>query len=144
MRALRREAPGDWKTPRAVGREHDQLGGRRLDPREREHDGTVRDEHDVAAGRSSPRQLTERAKLLGLARAIVEEIAQRRPWLGRAERQARGLEAATPGARQHARDRDAARPERRPDAARVLPSGVGEDALRRAVVELETGRTADP
>jgi len=51
----------------------------------------VRDEQDVAAGGSSARELLERAKLLRLARAIVEEIAERRPRLRGAEREARGL-----------------------------------------------------
>ena len=105
---LRREASRDSKAPGAVGREHDQLGGHRLDPREGEHDGAVRDEHDVAAGRSSPRQLAERAKLLRLAGAIVEEIAQWRPRLRGAEGEARGLETTAPRAREDAADRDAA------------------------------------
>ena len=114
------QAPGDPEAPRTLRREHDQLGGRRLDPRERENDGAVGDEHHVAAGGLAPRDLAQRGQLLRLAGAVVEEIAESRPGLGGAEGEPRGLETSAPRAREHASERNTAGPERGPDAPGVV------------------------
>ena len=55
---------------------------------------------------------------------------------------ARGLYATAPRAGQHPLDGNAARSERFADASRVRPAGVGEVALRAAVVEPHAGRVA--
>src|SRR4029453_15924989 len=102
-----------------------QLGGRRLDSCERKYDGAVWEEHDVSRGRPGARAVPPRDQVLGLGRTVVEEVAQRRPGLRGAEREACGLKTPTPGAREHAADRNGARRERRPDAPRVLAPRVG-------------------
>src|SRR4030095_2721112 len=80
-----RQAPGDPEAARAVGREHDQLAGSRLDSGERLNDRTVRDEHEIPSGGPPAGDLAQRAQLLGLARAVVEEVAERCPDLCTAE-----------------------------------------------------------
>src|SRR5262249_17425288 len=137
------EPAGELEAPRVVGGEDDELGRRRLDSRQRKDNGTVRDEHEVAAGGPAPSDVPERAHLLGLSGVGVEEVAERRPGPRAAEGEPRGLEAATPRARQHAADGNAARPERVANTTGVLAARIGQVALGRTVLEPEAGWIPD-
>jgi len=103
----------------------------------------VRDEHEIAAGGPPAGDLAQRTHLLGLVRAIVEQVAERRPRLCLAEGEPRSLEAATPRAREDAADGNRALTEGGAHAPCVLAAAVGEVALGRTVVEAEAGRIAD-
>src|SRR5262249_4525907 len=136
-------APGDGEGAGAVGGAQAHLAGRRRDAGEGRDAGAVSDEYEITAGRPPAGDLAQRGELLGLVCAIVEQVAERRPRLCLAEGEPRGLEAAAPRAREHAADGNRALAEGGADAPPLLAAGVGEIALRRAVVEAEAGRIAD-
>src|SRR5688572_11244023 len=95
----------------------------------------MRDEHQVAfAGVLAD----ERAQLTNLPFAIIgppEKVAKRLVSLGFPEREARRLEAAAPGAREHPLDRNAAPAPFLADALRVRAAFVAQVALGAAVLE---------
>src|SRR5439155_818732 len=75
--------------------------------------------------------------------AVAEERVERRPGRGPPKGQARGLEAATPLAREHAPDRDSSRGERGAHAARLGAALLREVALGGALVQAEARRVAE-
>jgi hypothetical protein len=82
------------------------------------------------------------ARLLGFLRALPEEGVERCERLGSPEGELRRLERSAPGARQHALDAHAVRAEGLADAARLRAAGLGQVALRRAILEPEVRRIA--
>ena len=83
------------------------------------------------------------ANLVGALAGATEEVAEGRPGLGGIEGQARGLEAATPGTRQHPIDGDASSAERLAEPAGVAATLIGQVALRAAVVQPHARGIAD-
>jgi hypothetical protein len=81
----------------------------------------VRDEQEISTGRAASGNLTQRAQLFRLARAIGEEVAEWRPDLRGTEGEPRSLETSTPRAREHAADWNAPREERGSYATRIRP-----------------------
>jgi len=129
----------------AIGLDHDDLRGCHGELRHRRDVHVVRDHHDVAAGGGARVTGDALANQLRVARLAIGEIEERRqglPVLGLPKGEPRRLAAAAPRARVNARDRSADGAQVRAHAAGLLAAGIGEVALRGAVVEAESGRVA--
>src|SRR5207247_5854270 len=90
----------------AERREDDQVALGGVDAGEGADVELVGHEHQGPRRRARGNEGADLAGPLGLLRAVAEERVERRPGRGPPKGQARGLEAATPLAREHAPDRD--------------------------------------
>ena len=126
-----------------LGDEREELAGRRTDAGQGQDVRAVGDQHEVAGGGALTGQPPHGPRPLRLAGPLLEHRVERLPGLHVAERQARGLEAAAPVARQHAPDRDAPGPKGRAHPPRLLPARFGQIALGRTIREVEPGRVPD-
>src|SRR5688572_31871878 len=135
---------GDAELIAAERREHDDLGLLRRYAGEGQRSRAVRNQHQVALAAVAADPAAHLAHLRLGVLVPAEEVAQRCPGRGlAAEREARGLMAAAPRARQDFAHRHFARAQRFAELLRFRPPRLRQIALGAAVLEPETRRVAD-